>query len=119
MTHEDEQRLAQVRERLRIARDDPHPGRTAVEEWYGIDFLLRIIDEQREELDRLPVTADGVRVIPTRDDMYHPTRGEVDPHWTTEERWLAFHVCDDRGLYPIEMSECYSTKEAAQAARGE
>lgn len=68
---------------------------------------------------RLPLTADGVRVVPGMDEVAHPRRPD---EWLCMcratgadgvRRWVAYD--DDANLYP--MSECCSTLEAMRDAQ--
>lgn len=66
-------------------------------------------------VDKLPVTADGVPVVPQIDDLYHPSRPKCGI--LNDETQVEF---DDTGAgdwhyHPV--GECYSTEEAAQAAK--
>ena len=73
----------------------------------------------REIVERLPVTADGVVVIPRWDEeLWHPEYGECEPYRSNDDRWIVFSDCDRTGIRPFGLvSDCYSTREAAEAAR--
>ncbi len=81
-----------------------------------IKDLRAEIEQLREKVDKLPKTADGVRVIPLIDTyVFHPVFGDciiIANHqarpWTTE---LMGNV--------VSVADCYSTREAAEAAKGE
>lgn len=81
------------------------------------------IERLREIVDRLPKTADGVLVVPTIDRVYG---GETS---ITERRvfcsmlgnWNTLpidkHAPSEDRAFPVPVSECYSTREAAEKAR--
>jgi hypothetical protein len=79
-------------------------------------------------IERLPVTADGVTLIPTRDACYSLAGEMLEPHLPNDVRdsrvgqWIAmdYWAVEVGGLssgYPL-VSECFSTREAAEKARG-
>lgn len=72
-------------------------------------------DELRAIVDKLPKTADGVPVVPGRDFVY----------WRYDSEGRRWHVLNRLMVLPVgggasePLSECYSTREAAEAAKAE
>jgi hypothetical protein len=73
-------------------------------------------------IEKLPVTADGARVVPMRDTVFTIRKGEVfecrvDRYVWEENEWVVKPFQWDQTCYHA-MSDCYSTEAAALAARG-
>jgi hypothetical protein len=65
-------------------------------------------------VDRLPKDASGRHVIAHQDKLYHPNHDGGCGYYDGER--AAFYCgCNDYDYYPV--SECWPTKEAAEAAR--
>jgi len=95
--------------------------RYAAEITVEVEQLRKIVEQLRKIVEKLPVTADGVSVIPYMDFIYHPSR----PTWSLQaygdKEQSAMDVCrpaSDCAMKHIvvPVSECYSTREAAEAA---
>jgi hypothetical protein len=69
------------------------------------------IERLRAIVDRLPKTKDGVPIIPCVDSVWHP---DFTGSGTAKECGRAYWAC-----YMRKIDECYSTREAAEAARRE
>ena len=76
-----------------------------------LDWLIAEVDRLTAERDDLPRFADGVLARPG-EDAWHP--GESEPGVVTTDGRMV--VCIEWGA---EAGECYSTQEAAEAAREE
>jgi hypothetical protein len=82
------------------------------------DRNIRELAEARAEIerlhaivDRLSKTKDGVPIIPCVDSVWHP---DFTGSGTAKECGRAYWAC-----YMRKIDECYSTREAVEAARGE
>ena len=90
---------------------------TTADAYCIIHDLLTIVRQQREVVERLPVTADGV-----------PCAGDMDL-WAVGTNGVIYEIkCNPYGLWVKDCPEdtewdmhehCYSTREAALAERGE
>ena len=83
-----------------------------------IETLRAQLNEANEVLERLPKTADGVSVVPMTDAVYHPKYKEGVPLiiWSSGQAAPRSNR-HAGGIVPV--SECYTTPEAAHAAREE
>ena len=103
-----------------------------------VEFTDKIIADCKQEVcsrvkrlrfivDKLPKTADGVSVVPYKDNVWCEHEGVIvqskdilwaELHWMTksnEKRWWARFPAD--GFYKV-VELCYSTQEAVEAAKG-
>ena len=72
------------------------------------------VERLRGIVDRLPKDASGRRVIAHQDKLYHPNHDGGCGYYDGEQ--AAFYCgCNDYDYYPV--SECWPTREAAEAAR--
>lgn len=102
--------------------------------------VIRLVHEERQALrtlielaERLPVTADGVRVVPQIDTVWgygqFTKKGSMDElapeklscGSITDADWhdgqVEFCCPNSNSYFYLNISECYSTKAAAIAAR--
>ena len=72
--------------------------------------------ELRAIVDKLPKTADGVSVVPHVDIVWAICNGRIESrHWYRGDRsW----VYGELSQYTVRVDECYSTRAAAEAAKG-
>lgn len=84
--------------------------------------LAAEVESLRAVVERLPKTADGVVLVPELDSVFHPGfDSEGDIERSGEVEWVGmFYAADADGTgtvwtYPV--SNCYSTRAAAEAAR--
>ena len=80
-----------------------------------------------ETLETLPLTADGVRVVPGSSRVWWPKAGNETDAWidgisvSTDGfvcAWTYSNVKRGDDARTVRVDECYSTKNAAQAAAG-
>lgn len=71
-------------------------------------------DRIRELVGKVPKTKDGAPIIDRDMDLYHPD--ERGPNSHVSDDGLHAGWCNSPGRHPV--TECYSTKAAAQAAKG-
>jgi hypothetical protein len=86
--------------------------------------MLRYAADLAELVEKLPVTADGVRVVPTFDVVYFrngPNEKGYSGKYSGVVQWM--HIGRDAGWFlrwgvrPVApASECYSTIDLAEAA---
>lgn len=87
-----------------------------------ISDLEAEIEQLEAIVDKLPITADGVSLVPIVDGCYTVINGNVEMCYVTHHEdnrgWIARVVRWDMDRN-IEIGYCYSTREAAEAAREE
>jgi hypothetical protein len=85
-----------------------------------IERLQAKIERLRAIVDKLPITADGVSLVPIVDACYAVINGNVEKCYVTHHEdnrgWIARPVRWDMDRN-IEIDYCYSTREAAEAAK--
>ena len=85
-------------------------------EW--ADMMLKQADEGRERIAELEAEVEQLRcIVPTTKDGVQVKHG--DKIWfpgDDEPGTVTFHVCGEGGFDAI--GRCYSTREAAEAAKG-
>jgi hypothetical protein len=81
------------------------------------------IERLRAIVDRLPRTADGVPVVPTRDQVYGGEKRTINRRafFSCLHNWNTLPACEnataEEQAFPVPVSKCYSTHEAAERAR--
>lgn len=61
-------------------------------------------------VEKLPLTDDGVRVVPGRDTIYWEEMASGEMQFIDGEWWWSYHA-------GRRVSDCYSTRAACQAAQ--
>jgi hypothetical protein len=82
--------------------------------------IQRNIERLQAIVDKLPKTADGVAIIPTMQQVYggeqRVTKRRV--YYSMLDHWMTLPTCEDatkdEQTFPVPVSECYSTREAAE-----
>lgn len=69
-------------------------------------------------VDRLRKTRDGVPITPNMELWYIHPRGPVY-RWKGQPGHATSHYDDEGGVHWIRETDCYSTRETAEAAKGE
>ncbi len=80
-----------------------------------VSGLLAETERLQDIVEKLPKTADGVHVVPHVDDVRAVTTGgriEGRNWYRSDRTW----VYGSLSQYPVRVSECYSTHEAASTA---
>ena len=80
------------------------------------------LSELRAVVERLPKTKDGVVISDSETPVFYPSEPHAPLYWDGYREGMAF----TRSIYPgifvsesgVEISSCYSTPEAAEAAKG-
>lgn len=104
----------ELRERAQGCLDASRPlTRQSVRDMDCIRDLLAALDDQQKVIEKLPMTKDGVRVVPMTDFVYSPHHNLELAVWANGN---AAPRLDCRGG-TFRVSDCYSTREAAEAAR--
>jgi hypothetical protein len=83
----------------------PNPGQA----------ILDRLQKAEAAVDKLPKTADGVPVVPGRDVVVHGTP-PLDVWCTVNQAGSEYVAADANGTDVAKIGECYSTREAAEAA---
>lgn len=89
-----------------------------------VQSLTERLAKSEAVVGKLPVTADGTRVVPHMDRIYHPSKPGWSFHAYGDKEQSAMDVSRPatdgymKGCF-VPVSDCYSTSEAALAARSE
>lgn len=104
--------LAKVRAIVDCCADECEPD-DSLEVNERVAVLRVERDELKEIVDKLPVTADGVTVLPGA-IVWGLDLSERNVQWRADCGYLAWWSINGP---PIEVSDCYSTREAARDAK--
>ena len=115
-----DEELAEVREFLTLPTSQSAYLACTVTD-IRIHRLLARLDALQALVDKLPKTADGVPVV-DGDELYHPSVGDnsmFGVHAETKAYWIWNSGPNEGSHWTDTISSCYSTREAALAAKVE